>query len=310
MASPSTSRSSRGARARIVATLAVAWIAAGCVPVRALPSVEAGAESAPVTSVIAPPRPAPPEDHIIPAAPPGPPPLAVTAPFVELVVPSHAPAVVSVPMGATSPRPLLVATHGAGGTPEAHCSFWRAIVGDAAFVLCPRGVTSDVHAPPGERGYFYPTHHALEREVALAVAALRERFGPHVDPNRPIYAGFSQGATMGALFVARPPRPPEPDRRDPPPFAGAILIEGGFDEWTLASARAFKAASGERVVFACGRAKCVDGAKRSAGYLRKAGVETVVIHAEGAGHTYEGAVKGRVEEAFPWVIEGDARWLR
>jgi predicted esterase len=218
-----------------------------------------------------------------------------------LDVPAHHAAVVWVPpisAGDVVPRPLLVATHGAGGTPEAHCAYWRALVGERAFVLCPRGVTMDVFAPPEERGYFYPAHPALGREVRAALAALVARYRAHVDPDRAVYAGFSQGATMGALFFAR----------EPAPFAGAVLIEGGAEEWSEYSARTFQQGGGRRVIFACGRRSCAGAARRSAGYLERAGVESRVIDASGSGHTLEGKVREGVAEAFPWLVADDARW--
>jgi predicted esterase len=191
-----------------------------------------------------------------------------------------------------------VATHGAGGTPEAECAFWRDLVGGTAFVLCPRGVTMDVYAPPEDRGYFYPAHPALGREVRAALAALDARFPDRVDREGAVYAGFSQGATMGTLVFASAPAP----------FAAVVLIEGGVDEWTVRSARHFKEGGGKRVLFACGRRSCADAARRSAGYLTRAGVESRVVDASGAGHTYGGAVREGLAAALPFVFGGDARW--
>jgi pimeloyl-ACP methyl ester carboxylesterase len=241
------------------------------------------------------------------SAPPGgpsptlPPTATAGATLIDLPVEGHRDAVVSVPPAATSPRPLLVVAHGAGGRPEPHCAFWREIVGARGFVLCPRGVLLGVYAAPADQGYFYPDHHALEREVVAALAALRARFGAELDDRAPIYAGFSQGATMGALaFVKRPAA-----------FARLVLIEGGVgesDEWTINGARAFREGGAERVLFACGRPTCFTAAQRSLTYLGKAGLEGRVVHAVGAGHTYGGAVADVVTRALPWVFEGDPRW--
>ncbi len=220
---------------------------------------------------------------------------------IDLPVEGHLPAVVSVPPGALSPRPLLVVAHGAGGRPEPHCAFWREIVGARGFVLCPRGVRLGIQVAPADQGYFYPDHRALAREVTATLAALRARFGERLDDRAPIYVGFSQGATMGALaFVQRSSA-----------FARLILIEGGVgesDEWTINGARAFREGGGERVLFACGRASCFSAAQRSLTYLGKAGLEGRAVHAAGAGHTYGGAVADGVIRALPWVLEGDPRW--
>ena len=222
-------------------------------------------------------------------------------PFVDLPVEGHRAAVVSVPLGASSPRPLLVVTHGAGGRPEPHCAFWRGLLGARGFILCPRGSLLGSLAEPQDQGFFYRDHHALEREVTAAMAALRARYGELVDDRAPMYAGFSQGATMGALaFVKRPAV-----------FARLVLIEGGSgesDEWTINGSRAFRESGGARVLFACGRPSCFLAAKRSITYLDKAGVQGRVVHAAGAGHTYGGAVAEAVQGALAWITEGDARW--
>lgn len=266
-----------------------ALLLAACVPTPH-ERMRAAALPAPVT-----PAPAGPDVPLLAEVPA---PVPEDPTLLDLAVPGHKPAVVSIPPGATSRRPVLVATHGAGGTPEAHCSYWQALVGETAFVLCPRGVTMDVHAPPAERGYFYPAHPALGREVRAALDALAARFPDRIDAEGAIYAGYSQGATMGALVFGS----------DPAPFTAAVLIEGGVEEWTTRSARAFKERGGRRVVFACGRRSCADAARRSAGVLERAGVESRVVDATGAGHTYGGAVREGVTAALPFVFGGDGRW--
>jgi pimeloyl-ACP methyl ester carboxylesterase len=205
---------------------------------------------------------------------------------------------VALPLGARSRHPILVATHGAGGHPEAHCQFWRGHLKDKGFILCPRGFPLNIHLPPEEQGFFYPDHHALEREVRAALAALRDQFPAHVDDRGPIYAGYSQGAAMGVLFIAKKPAL----------FERVILIEGGFDNWNFANGRAFLQGGARRVLFACGRLGCLEPAKRSSGYLKRVGLESRVVYGEGAGHTYGGAVEEALVAALPWFFEGDPRW--
>ncbi|AKT37534.1 alpha/beta hydrolase [Chondromyces crocatus] len=229
------------------------------------------------------------------------PPLASSSPFLALPVERHRPAVVSLPLGATSPRPVLVVAHGAGDRPEWQCGVWREIVQDHGFVLCVRGFPTNRYVPEAHTGYFYTDHHALGREITLALDALRARFPQHVDATAPAYAGFSQGAIMGAMLL-----PGHPAR-----FARAALVEGGdglFQEWNIPAAQRFRAHGGERVLFACGRSRCAELARTSAFYLRRGGVEARVLHARGAGHSYGGSMATAVGEAFGWVVEGDARW--
>jgi predicted esterase len=229
--------------------------------------------------------------------------LTAPGPFVELPVPGYHEAVVSLPLGATSPRPLLVAAHGAGDRAEYHCELWRGIVGDRGFVLCPQGRRTDERVPHSEAAYFYPNHLVLDKEVRAAIAALRDRYRAHLDDARAVYAGFSQGAIHGALLIALHPEQ----------FPRAALVEGGngfFDEWSPYAARRFRSGGGERVLFGCGSPACVRTANRCAGYLEKVGVETRVAHAEGAGHSYGGTMQTELERNFEWLVAGDPRWAR
>jgi predicted esterase len=231
----------------------------------------------------------------------GDPELTSHVPFVELAVPGHNQAIVSLPLGTSSPRPLLVATHGAGDRAEWHCELWRGIVGDRAFVLCPQGRRTDERVPHASAGYYYPDHFALDAEVRAAVAALRQRYREHLDVTQAVYAGFSQGAIHGSQVIVL-----HPDL-----FPRAALVEGGngfFNEWSVQAARRYQAGGGKRVLFGCGSPACVRTAERCAGYLKKAGAEALVVHAEGAGHSYGLAMEAELRENFEWLVADDPRW--
>jgi predicted esterase len=223
-------------------------------------------------------------------------------PFMELPIADHEAAVVSLPLGATGPRPVLVATHGAGGRATTHCRIWRAIVGDRGFVLCPRGRSMyPALSHARQSGYYYPGHPALDIELAAALDALVTRFPDHVDRTAPIFAGYSQGAGMGALIL-----PGHAAR-----FARAAFIEGGVgqhQEWNLATAQRFADRGGERVLLVCGRSDCHRFAQTTARHLERVGLGARVVYAPGAGHRYDGQVQRLVAESFPWLVAGDARW--
>jgi predicted esterase len=222
-------------------------------------------------------------------------------PFARLPVPGYNDAIVSLPSGTSSPRPLLVATHGAGDRAEWHCAAWREIVGDRAFVLCPQGRRTDERVPHEDAAYYYPDHLALDKEVRAGVQALGARYAERLDASRAVYTGFSQGAIHGALVIALRPEL----------FPRAALVEGGngfFDEWSPYAARRFRAGGGERVLFACGSQACVRSAERCAEYLGKTGVTTRVAHAEGAGHSYGPTMQAELRATFEWLVEGDERW--
>ena len=59
---------------------------------------------------------------------------------------------------------------------------------------------------------------------------------------------------------------------------------------------------------ACGRVCCVEQARVSAWYMARAGLQARVVNAEGAGHSYGGAMQRELRAAFEWVVEGDPRW--
>ena len=202
------------------------------------------------------------------------------------------PAAVSFPPSASYPQPVLIATHGAGDTPEQMCELWRAILGDRGVVICPAGPRMRAH----EEGRYYPDHHALERIVFASLSALRERYSTYVDPANVVYTGYSQGATMGALM--NPSHGAECPR--------LVLVEGGFGDWSVERASTFAHAGGRRVLFVCGRQQCKNEAERSAAWLRGAGVEARVVAHVGEGHVIHVALVAG--PSLEWLLGDDARW--
>ncbi|MET0411297.1 MAG: hypothetical protein ABW217_08365, partial [Polyangiaceae bacterium] len=189
-----------------------------------------------------------------------------------LEVPGFLPAVVSFPRGASWPQPTLVAAHGAGETPEMHCALWRSIVGERGVIVCPRGQPMKQGR---DEGFFYPTHFKLEREVLATLKALRERYPQHADTAPATYAGFSQGANMGALMLV------EHGGELPRIF----LLEGGSGDMNPARSRRFKKTGGKAAAIVCGRPKCASQARRNAEHMRKLGLQGDAYYVEGAGHS-------------------------
>ena len=170
--------------------------------------------------------------------------------LISLYVTGYGNAIVSVPSEARGARPVLVAAHGAGGRPSWQCEVWGKIVNHRGFVLCPQGTRMNWDP---YQGFFFRHHHALEKEVLAALEALRERFGQRVANGPVVYAGFSQGATMGALMVVKHPRI----------FQRLVLVEGGEAEWDVPTAIRFRQGGGLRVLLVCGRRACTERAKTS-----------------------------------------------
>jgi pimeloyl-ACP methyl ester carboxylesterase len=224
--------------------------------------------------------------------------LEAAAPFVDLPIAGFPAAVVSLPLGAKGKRPVLVATHGNFDRPEWQCLVWREIVGDRAFVLCPRG-SARRDSPAGDDARFtYDTNLALEREVSAGLAALHARFPGHADVDQPVYTGFSLGAIMGVSVASRAPAV----------YPRLVLVEGGHDKWTPAAAAAFAKGGGRRVLFVCSQAWCESAARAAMTRLAAAGVAARVVHGPDVGHRYDGPTAETTKRELSWVLEGDPRW--
>jgi pimeloyl-ACP methyl ester carboxylesterase len=192
----------------------------------------------------------------------------------------------------------VLATHGNYDRPEWQCAVWRDIVGDAAFILCPRGIPRPDSPSAEDIRFTYGSNQALEREIDAGFEALRARFPAYVDDSQPLYTGFSLGAILGVAIAARAPSR----------YSRMVLIEGGHDKWTPEAARAFARGGGQRVLFVCSGAYCAGGARGAGARLERAGVTTKLVRGPDVGHRYDGPVAAEAQKALPWVLSGDARW--
>ncbi len=208
----------------------------------------------------------------------------------QLELRGFGPAVFFEPAG-TDARPLLVAAHGAGGAPEWECEYWRRLTNDRVFVLSLRGTPLGTYP-----GYYYRDHRALEQELTAADAAARA-LQPRILSGSGLYAGFSQGATMGSAMITA----------HVAAFPYLVLVEG-FDAWNVPRGEAFARNGGKRILLGCGSKECNKVGQVSAHWLRKANVEARLEFAPGEGHTPMGGVLRRIEGALPWLVADDPAW--
>jgi pimeloyl-ACP methyl ester carboxylesterase len=222
--------------------------------------------------------------------------LASEQAIIELPIAKRRAAFVSLPIGATEKKPVLVAAHGRDDYPRPLCEMFRTIVEDRAFVVCPTGVAS-----PNLPGAFtYDTYNTLAEEIDDALAALAAKFPDHVDTGPIVYAGFSLGSYQGVRVVSKnPERTPR-----------VILIEGGHDPWDDALISTFADNGGQRVLFVSGQDVNEQRSQQVARELSGAGIATKVVHAGDVGHVYTGPVREQLASAFDWVVEGDERWKK
>jgi pimeloyl-ACP methyl ester carboxylesterase len=212
-------------------------------------------------------------------------------------VPEHREAVVSVPIGATDSRPVVLAMHGNYDRPEWQCEVWRKVTKGYPFVVCPRGDPRR-DAPPSLDRWTFGKSADVRREIDASLAALRVRFGDYVATGPVLYIGFSLGAILGVGIVSD-----DADR-----FPRAVLVEGGQDNWSVKRAKSYAEAGGKRVLFACGQRSCQNSATRPEKLLGQLGVETRSVFGGEVGHTYDGPVAEEVAHALPWLVGDDPRW--
>jgi dienelactone hydrolase len=226
------------------------------------------------------------------------PPHLESAPLLSLAVAGFGDAIVSVPVGTTRKRPVLVAVHGNYDRPEWQCQVWRAIVGDRGFVLCPRGVPRKDSPSEDDIRFTFESGVKVAAELDADRAALVARFPDWVDDGPIVYTGFSLGAITGVAYLLR----------DPAAAPRAVLTEGSHDRWTFAAAQTFASKGGQRVLFACGQPSCVSISRSVAKLLNAKKVESRVVHGEGVGHGYDGKVADAIASELEWLLEGDPRW--
>jgi hypothetical protein len=214
-------------------------------------------------------------------------------PYVALAVAGHPSAIVSVPAPSARARPLIVATHGNFDRPEWQCEVFRGIAGPDAFILCPRGEQRPDSPSASDVRFTYASNQRLESELHAGLVALRQRYGGELAGGPAIYAGFSLGAIMGVAILTRNATKGAFDR--------ALFVEGGYDRIDAGKARALFDAGVTRVLFACGQAACLQGARAKLPALQKAGVEGRVVGVGRAGHSYDGAVADAVKAEWEWL---------
>jgi len=216
--------------------------------------------------------------------------------LVSLPVAGFRDAIVSVPTGATEPRPVVVALHGNFDRPEWQCEVWREIIDAHAFVLCPRGIRrTDV--PKSWDRWEYGALATVRQELAAGLAALEARFAGYVAEGPIVFTGFSLGAILGRPIV----------RDDPARFPRVVFTEGGGDGWNF---QRFQERGGLRVIFACAQAGCPQNRRAVARQAERFGVEVRVADGGNVGHTYDGPVARAIKADWAWLVEGDPRWTR
>jgi len=219
--------------------------------------------------------------------------------FDRLPVPGFPDSVVAAPFQLDQVRPVVVVLHGLGGRPEPHCEAWRNITRARGFVLCPRGAFDPERSTPTDPRYTHPGGVYLVQHVSAALVALGRRYSGLVDLERPLLAGFSLGASEAALLA----------QGDPARFPRVAVLEGGVDQWVVATIAPFAERGGQRVLFGCGSGWCTPPALAAARRIDGEGVGAEVVFAD-VGHSCTAPLQDAIKGALDWLLEGDPRWAQ
>ncbi len=222
------------------------------------------------------------------------PPLANVAWMERLELPGGRSGFVTVPLGATERRPIVVAVHGAGDHPGWACAGWRGVADGFPFVVCPQGT------PTGRGTYYWRSTEDLGAVIDLALAAVRERFAPYVVEGPMTYAGFSAGAIYGAPFVAR----------NAARFPSVVMSEGGYSQLGEPTfARTFAKGGGQRVLLGCSTGEhCRSKFRAAARLLAAAGIDARINDAGAVGHNLNGEAVASLRKDWPWLVRDLPGW--
>jgi len=206
--------------------------------------------------------------------------------------PDYSPTLVDYPKG-PGPWPVMFVAHGAGGSAREVLDYFKRLLADRYVIVAVAGTPLSRAEPQG--GHYYKNHLELEKEVLSVAKRLtnESQLGPAALSKPPwIYAGYSQGATMGALFLINHAQW----------FDRLILIEGGIEGWNLARSRRYKEGGGLRLLWLCGTPGCATGATKARDVALQVGLEAQAETLVGAGHVYWGPVGKQLAALLPWVV--------
>jgi pimeloyl-ACP methyl ester carboxylesterase len=225
------------------------------------------------------------------------PPLHAESWLIELPLEGFGTTSVTVPLGATGPRPILIALHGAGDRPEWQCGTWRGISDNRGFVVCPRGIPHPGFPPSAPR-YTWSDVATTESELKAALKALKVRFGEHVAPGSVVLTGFSLGASHASRLL----------RQEPGFFSRVVLVEGGARDFSATLGTVFAKNGGKKLLFVCTQPGCKPAAQTAVRLVERGGAEAELLDAGNLGHVLDGRAAALIKPRFQALVASDPRW--
>ena len=226
------------------------------------------------------------------------PPLRAPSWIERIALPGGGEASVTVPLGATTRRPILVALHGAGDRPEWACGGWRVAAGEWPFVVCPFGVASQKGIPEPSRVYMTAPLPQVRRDIEEALAIVRSKYSDHVDDRAVVLAGFSMGAYRAASLATDTPGR----------YPAVALLEGAYEMINLPWATSAARAGTQRVLLGCGQGGCAATMTSRRAVIERAGVGVRLLDARTGRHNLDGEMIAALREPMRWLTEGLPGW--
>jgi hypothetical protein len=186
----------------------------------------------------------------------------------------------AVPLGATSPRPVVIALPGQGDRPEWQCGTWSGISGSHPFVLCPAST-----AEPAMRG---------------ALKALKRRFDGYVAAGPAVLVALGASVAPALRLV----------RQEPEFFSRVVLIEGDQASLQSTDAYGFVRRGGRKMLFVCARPDCEGFAERNALFVRSARGDARALRAPADARGLDAHLAAALQREWSWLTEGDSRYPR
>jgi pimeloyl-ACP methyl ester carboxylesterase len=202
--------------------------------------------------------------------------------------------VVSLPLGAREPRPIMIALHGGSERPEHACRAWRGITEAYPFVVCPRGWGGN-EARLGWRGAA-----DANQRIARAVAATKVTFGSWIEETQSVVlAGFSMGGNEVALVA----------RRDPQTYRRIVVGDTAHNPYAaLTFARDWVSGGGERALFLCTTSGCEPSMRLAARRVAREGASARLNIAPTQVHALSEPVVQSMRRDWSWLVEGSEGW--
>lgn len=213
---------------------------------------------------------------------------------LELVDGKDSLGVVSVPLGAREPRPLMVALHGGSRRPQHACAAWRTVTDAYPFVVCPRGWGGN------ERRLGWRGGADTSARIARAVAAAKEKFGSWIEETpTTVLVGFSMGGSQVALVA----------KREPQRYRRIVVGDSAHDPVpALTFSATWAKGGGERAIFLCTTSGCEPSLRAAARRVAREKAFARLNVAPTQVHGLSAAAVQSMRRDWAWLVEGADGW--